>query len=539
MNTKTMLKGLVLGVCFVAYSFSAMANDTITFKWQWQSQVDTVPKIVYVKAPSEKNFTVTWGDGTIQSYQGNDGTMITLSHTYGSNTTFTVTIAATTSDCFLAYFACQNMRITELDVSKCPSLSELYCSFNQIKDLDVSKYSGLYLLNCSFNQITNLNLGNLTLSELDCSYNQISDLNVSGCKQIAKLNCSYNHISNLNLTMNVNLNTLNCSSNQISNLNLNPNKKLGFLNCSSNQISHLDLSNNTALYYLHCDTNCLPLSDLYAVSQKIANQNSKILGFQTLPLQTVCIGKSQFKEQNVFNGIYTNYVVTKGGSPAPISDYAINNGTITFNALDNYTITMTNSAIVSDASYPAKVIVNITVREANTDATLSDLIVFAGKLAPNFSSTQYDYTVNVGDDISDMIMIAIPTDLNATISGDTGTLSLKNGANTFVIIVTAEDDVTKQNYTVTVNRGKVGVEELQVTNYELQVYPNPTTGQLKIKNYELKENSIIEIYDIVGKKQESRISEIGQSEIVIDISHLSSGMYFLKVDGKVVKVIKN
>ena len=52
-------------------------------------------------------------------------------------------------------------------------------------------------------------------------------------------------------------------------------------------------------------------------------------------------------------------------------------------------------------------------------------------------------------------------------------------------------------------------------------------------------SSDIEISDIVGKKQENRISEIGKSEIVLDISHLANGMYFLKVNGKTVKIIKN
>ena len=71
----------------------------------------------------------------------------------------------------------------------------------------------------------------------------------------------------------------------------------------------------------------------------------------------------------------------------------------------------------------------------------------------------------------------------------------------------------------------------------IQIFPNPTTGQITIKNYELKINNI-EIYDIVGKLQESRISEIGKSEIVLDVSHLANGLYFLKVDNKVIKIIK-
>jgi hypothetical protein len=90
------------------------------------------------------------------------------------------------------------------------------------------------------------------------------------------------------------------------------------------------------------------------------------------------------------------------------------------------------------------------------------------------------------------------------------------------------------------------------------VYPNPTNNQLRITNYELREDAEIEIYDVVGKMVMSHnipltpfkggISSAsanspfeggrGMSEIVIDISHLSAGMYYLKVDGKTVKVVK-
>ena len=52
------------------------------------------------------------------------------------------------------------------------------------------------------------------------------------------------------------------------------------------------------------------------------------------------------------------------------------------------------------------------------------------------------------------------------------------------------------------------------------------------------DSPIIEIYDIIGKLQESRISDIGKSEIEIDISHLSAGLYFLKIDGKIFKIVK-
>jgi hypothetical protein len=81
-----------------------------------------------------------------------------------------------------------------------------------------------------------------------------------------------------------------------------------------------------------------------------------------------------------------------------------------------------------------------------------------------------------------------------------------------------------------------------ITNDKLRIYPNPTKGQLKITNYELRENSTIEMFDVVGRKLSHWAvsgAELHDSHFTIDISHLANGMYFLKVDGKVIKVVKN
>jgi len=71
----------------------------------------------------------------------------------------------------------------------------------------------------------------------------------------------------------------------------------------------------------------------------------------------------------------------------------------------------------------------------------------------------------------------------------------------------------------------------------IQIYPNPTTGQLIINNEQLTIKNV-EIYDVVGKKLVSQFT-FHDSHIEIDISHLANGLYFLKIDGKVFKVIKN
>ena len=82
------------------------------------------------------------------------------------------------------------------------------------------------------------------------------------------------------------------------------------------------------------------------------------------------------------------------------------------------------------------------------------------------------------------------------------------------------------------------------------IYPNPTTGKLKIINYssapltdQNRTLSVVEVYDVVGQIVfTSRLSELSP-ETTIDISHLANGMYFLKItteDGttKTKKIVK-
>ena len=75
----------------------------------------------------------------------------------------------------------------------------------------------------------------------------------------------------------------------------------------------------------------------------------------------------------------------------------------------------------------------------------------------------------------------------------------------------------------------VGINEFANENM-ITIYPNPTTGKLRIENGELRIEKI-EIYDIYGRMQkEERSKEQGEGEMVIDISNLSAGVYMIKFD---------
>ncbi|MCL2132031.1 MAG: leucine-rich repeat protein, partial [Lentimicrobiaceae bacterium] len=73
----------------------------------------------------------------------------------------------------------------------------------------------------------------------------------------------------------------------------------------------------------------------------------------------------------------------------------------------------------------------------------------------------------------------------------------------------------------------------------LRIYPNPNTGKLTVVGSQLSETGgEVEIYDVVGQVVSASAVFPQSTKIEIDISHLAAGLYFLKVDGKTYKVVK-
>ncbi|MDQ0438692.1 hypothetical protein QO014_003087 [Kaistia dalseonensis] len=98
---------------------------------------------------------------------------------------------------------------------------------------------------------------------------------------------------------------------------------------------------------------------------------------------------------------------------------------------------------------------------ASTDATLSDLSLSAGALEPAFASSTTSYSIDVPNATSTTTVSPTATDAGATITvnstpvtsgGSSGAIDLDVGANTITVVATAEDGVTSETYTVTVNR---------------------------------------------------------------------------------------
>lgn len=85
----------------------------------------------------------------------------------------------------------------------------------------------------------------------------------------------------------------------------------------------------------------------------------------------------------------------------------------------------------------------------------------------------------------------------------------------------------------------LGQEEAYVSDSGFQGYPNPTSNKITISKHEpLSEDTQLEIFDMAGKKLQSQKVTAGTTDIVVDASDLSDGVYFYKINGVTGKFIK-
>ena len=83
--------------------------------------------------------------------------------------------------------------------------------------------------------------------------------------------------------------------------------------------------------------------------------------------------------------------------------------------------------------------------------------------------------------------------------------------------------------TVLVQVGFIGVEELPVQNFELQVYPNPFSEIITFKTDE-SEFYELRIFDVIGKQMKNIVFE--GSEYIFKNEELNNGIYFYEIVNK-------
>ena len=103
------------------------------------------------------------------------------------------------------------------------------------------------------------------------------------------------------------------------------------------------------------------------------------------------------------------------------------------------------------------------------------------------------------------------------------------------IVIVHDRNIANQYYQEFVKRyyengGVIGVNEISGSDFSFSVFPNPAAKELRINNSEFKIQDL-EIYDAVGRSVlRCRPQRNNQEILDIDISNLTGGIYFIRVD---------
>ncbi len=386
-------------------------------------------------------------------------------------------------------------KITGLDISPNTELRHLRCNDNQINTLNASQNPKLKTLWCNNNQICNLDLSQSTeLIELRCHNNQISYLDVSQSTKLIELWCFENQLSTLDVSQNKELKKLGCHNNQLSNLDVSQNTKLIKLTCGGNQISSLDVSKNTKLERFNCSTNQLSSLDV--------SKNTKLQIFWCYDNQLSSLDISK-------NTKLTDLVCNSN---------KISNLNISKNKKLKYIECNTNQISSLDVSKNTELkIIHCFENPFTTEAI--DAIFCA---LPNRNSAWNGiiYIANNTEDANYGEVLA--TNKQNAIDKNWRVVYFDNGGDLYYTDITE----TTGDYQCPISTSEVYLSDLIL-------YPNPVTAGFTI---ETQERGVLEIYSVTGQKVGS--SQITNNKQSIDVSNLKSGIYFIRINGRVAKFVK-
>jgi len=238
------------------------------------------------------------------------------------------------------------------------------------------------------------------------------------------------------------LSQLGCSYNQVVSLNISNCIALSLLYCNNNQLTNLDVSHNSALSYLSCRANCIPLYNLYELSQ--AGNFYKDLSSQHLPDMTVSIN-TPIAIDTVFNGVSSNIYVRFNENPYSTTDYTLNNGIITFLTLGAYSVTVNNPAI----SYDDCILQNFTVLSQIITLNKSILSLDTG------NSEQLIATITPVEAANQAITWSSDNTAVAIVSADGTITAIAPGTAT--VTATTQDGSYAATCTVTVTQTVTGI----------------------------------------------------------------------------------
>ena len=327
---------------------------------------------------------------------------------------------------------------------------------------------------------------------VDCNENKgnITALDASHNVPLAYINCDNNSISSLNVSKNTQLSALYCSDNSLATLDVSNNGQLEYLNCYNNKLTQLDLKNNTKLTFLNCGRNTLAsldlskntqLSILYCNDNKLTslsvdhNTLLKSFGCNNNLLSSLDVSKNtQLDILYCYTNRLTKLDVSKNTQLKRLYCHTNN---FTTAALDDIYCSLPD-------------------RKGQTE----------GQIQPLFNASSADKSKVLATNGNNAIAKGWKIqyfEKNTDITGFTGTHQCG---------------------------GSTGIDEAKDLP-SLAIYPNPVKDVLNIAAD--KPVHSIRIYNVYG----TEVAHATDTNSV-NVSHLPAGVYMVRADGKVARIIK-
>ena len=354
------------------------------------------------------------------------------------------------------------------------NLEELYVYNNDLTTIDVSN--------------------NLLLHTLDCDANDLISINISQNSALEVLKVQYNQLSELDISGNSSLKSLLCRTNQLSSIDISNNPQLNFLSIGNNDLTTIDLSQHTNFSGLTIENNDLTSIDI--------SQNPM--------LKSLNIGNNNLSNIDVSNNPLLEFL------------YVDDNNLSSINVLQN------------------PLLERLYIGGNN----LSSLDVSNNTLLEYFSFSNSPL-INDYIDLSQHSVLWSLKCENTSISG----LNLKNGTptlpnqleaynnpNLFCIDVDDPENIgndwERDPQVILSEDCQLGLQGFDSTKIVLT--PNPVKDKLWVYNDNEVNIISIKIYNTLG----NLLIEQNNSSNQIDVSKLSSGIFFAKIKTNMGSVCK-
>ena len=213
----------------------------------------------------------------------------------------------------------------------------------------------------------------------------------------------------------------------------------------------------------------------------------------------------------LINGTYTQ--LSSNTDPIPQTG----NASIVLNPGDLFTL----RAVTADNTF------------GNATTTITN--ISSGLSFGQFASSNWMETLTESDGSTNISGFAV-SDASGLLSFTMSQTDFDNnhlGANT--ITYTTEDNQGNTNTCtaiVTITSSTLSLDDIDISSF--MIYPNPTTDALCING--LKKSETVEIYSINGQQLFTKTIDTNTNKI--DVSKLSVGVYFLKINSESIKFIK-